>query len=53
MNTLAIQFFDKTTFTNPGPATEQDSTISDGGRFFMMAYINEQPINYPTLYVKA
>ena len=43
--TLAIQFFDKTTFTNPGPATEHDSIISDGGRFFMMAYTNKNTQN--------
>lgn len=35
--TLASQFFDNTTFTKPGPATEQDSIISEEGRFFMIA----------------
>jgi len=40
--TFDIHFFDKTILTNPGPATEHDSTISDGGRFFIMAYTNKQ-----------
>ena len=40
--TCAIHFFDKTIFTNPGPATEQDSIISDCGRLLRMAYINKK-----------
>lgn len=40
--TCAIQFFDKTTLTNPGPAKEHESIISDGGRLLMMAYTNKK-----------
>ncbi|WVZ14254.1 hypothetical protein V8G54_011820 [Vigna mungo] len=36
-NLSAIHFFDKTIFTNPGPATEHDSIISDCGRFLTIA----------------
>jgi hypothetical protein len=39
--TCAIHFFDNTIFTNPGPATEHDSIISDGRRFFIMPYTNK------------
>ena len=39
--TCAIHFFDKTIFTNPGPATEHDSIISDCGRWLSMAYTNK------------
>jgi len=45
--TCAIQFLDKTMFTNPGPATEHDSIISDGGRFLTIAYTNKTQINGP------
>lgn len=45
--TSAIHFFDKTIFTNPGPATEHDSIISDGGRFLTIAYTNQTHINDP------
>lgn len=36
--TCAIHFFDKTTLTNPGPAKEHESIISDMGRLLMIAY---------------
>lgn len=38
--TFATQLLDKTIFTKPGPATDVDSIISDGGRFFAMAWKN-------------
>lgn len=41
-STLAIHLLDSTRLTNPGPATEQVSTISEAGRFFEIAYVKKK-----------
>jgi len=45
--TWAIHSLDNTTLTNPGPATEHESIISDGGRLLTMAYTYKRTYRWP------